>query len=454
MNIPPKNYLSRRKFLKSAAIVAALGTGRKITASNDEKEKSASTTKATDYKDSVRDFLKKAVMKKEDIDRFLDPRARIWAKYDSELGYLLRNSWMRDGMDGAYTLSRYCETGERKIINFADQPCRINTYGNSFTQGHQVSDGETWQEVLAAHFCEPIRNFGIGGHGFYQAYRRMLRQEKTQSAADHLIFNIWGDDHQRSINAWRYLTYVDTWSEAASRTMLHGNPWDYARLDPKTGELVEIDNDFSTPQSLYQLCDEEFVFEKFENDPVVHIMVALHKGNVNKDLLRQMASVIDIDLQLTTPDQTRDDAWWLYNAYAWRVSMKLIDKLQDYCKKHEKKLMILLSYPEPSVREICEGKDRDSLEYLDWHPKQFRDYVRSKQIPMIDTLEDHLQEFKTFKLSPKEYTDRYYIGHYNPKGNHFFAFAIKDRLVQWLNPKPPAYKSDQQTLIRFEGYLP
>jgi hypothetical protein len=42
--------------------------------------------------------------------------------------------------------------GERVMRNYATQPCRINTYGNSFTQCHQVSDDETWQEVLAAHF--------------------------------------------------------------------------------------------------------------------------------------------------------------------------------------------------------------------------------------------------------------------------------------------------------------
>ena len=59
------------------------------------------------------------------------------------------------------------------MINYrGSSRCRINTYGDSFTQGSQVSDGETWQEILAAHMGEPVRNWGIGGHGVYQAYRR------------------------------------------------------------------------------------------------------------------------------------------------------------------------------------------------------------------------------------------------------------------------------------------
>lgn len=32
-----------------------------------------------------------------------------------------------------------------------------------------------------------------------------------------------------------------------------------------------------------------------------------------------------------------------------------------------------------------------------------------------------------------------YIGHYNPAGNYFFAFAVKDILLEWVGPKPPNY---------------
>jgi hypothetical protein len=38
-----------------------------------------------------------------------------------------------------------------------------------YSDCHQVSDCETWQEYLAGHLGEPIRNFGMGGYGVYQA---------------------------------------------------------------------------------------------------------------------------------------------------------------------------------------------------------------------------------------------------------------------------------------------
>ena len=127
---------------------------------------------------TTREFLERATLTPEHIDRFLNPDAHNYTTFDPELGYVRKNSVLRDGVDKSYTISRYGAFGERLTLDFADQPCRINTYGNSFTQCDQVSGGETWQEYLAAHFGEPIRNFGVGGHGVYQVYRRMLREEK------------------------------------------------------------------------------------------------------------------------------------------------------------------------------------------------------------------------------------------------------------------------------------
>ena len=41
---------------------------------------------------------------------------------------------------------------------------------------------------------------------------------------------------------------------------------------------------------------------------------------------------------------------------------------------------------------------------------------------------------------------RYFVGHYSPAGNHFFAFSIKDTVVDWLNPKPIAYRRQSDGL--------
>ena len=142
------------------------------------------------------------------IDRLLDQRAHNWAKFDSVLGYTHCEYSVRDGIDDCHTIHRMGADGARFSPSAHGRPYRINTYGNSFTHCDQVSDGETWQGYLAAHLGEPIRNLGTGGHGVYQAWRRMEREESSPHAAEHIILNLFEDDHRRSVMSWRY---IDLW---------------------------------------------------------------------------------------------------------------------------------------------------------------------------------------------------------------------------------------------------
>ena len=58
-----------------------------------------------------------------------------------------------------------------------------------------------------------------------------------------------------------------------------------------------------------------------------------------------------------------------------------------------------------------------------------------KKLPYVDLMEKHLED----------YLKQYFIGHYNPKGNLFHAWALKDKLVEKLNPKPAAYPNGLPT---------
>ena len=65
----------------------------------------------------------------------------------------------------------------------------------------------------------------------------------------------------------------------------------------------------------------------------------------------------------------------------------------------------------------------------------------------------HLRDFQNYKLSFADYMKLYFIGHYNPRGNHFFAYSIKNKVVEWLNPKPITYQKRDPQSIDFKGYL-
>jgi hypothetical protein len=247
------------------------------------------------------------------------------------------------------------------MINYADRPCRINTYGDSFTQGHQVSDGETWQEYLAAHFGEPVRNFGIGGYGVYQAYRRMVREEATASAAEYLVLNIYGlDDHLRSIDSWRWLRFGEGWrTRPEHRHMFHGNPWAHVRLDPRTGKLVELENRYATRESLYKLADKDYVYENFHDDLIVKLLLAQRKGTgVNLKELEALATGLSVRADFSSPDAIAETARGVHIEYALRAGMHIVEKARAFALEKKKKLMVLLSYDSGTVRRACEGLPR------------------------------------------------------------------------------------------------
>ena len=68
-------------------------------------------------------------------------------------------------------------------------------------------------------------------------------------------------------------------------------------------------------------------------------------------------------------------------------------------------------------------------------------------VPYVDSLPKAVERCRESTLSPRDFLKRQYIqargaavfGHWNPTGCHMFAYDIKDELVDWLNPKPPAY---------------
>ena len=326
------------------------------------------------------------------------------------------------------------------MISYADRPCRVNTYGDSFTQCHQVSDGETSQEILAAHLGEAIRNFGVGGYGVYQAYRRLAREEGTASACPYVILNVWSDDHVRSVYSWRWLhirnyrrRLVENPPSATEASIFHSNPWAHVRLNLSSGEFEERENPYPTPASLYELCDPDHVYEAFRHDFVVQAFAAQQGAeDFVLDILRRAADVVGVPVGFGSPGVIAATAWALTLACGLRASRFIVDRTREFVEATGKRLMVLLSYSAQDVVDAIHGKRR--LDQL------FVDYLSKKQIPFVDTLAKHMADFRFFGCSPEEYVERYYIGHYGPRGNHFFAYAVKDELVAWLDPNPPAYR--------------
>ena len=393
------------------------------------------------------DYLRKSTVPKQIIDVFLDPDQPSWAKFDPELGYVLSNSLPRDGIDGSATISTVQKNGARTNHFYASHCCRINTYGNSFTQCHQVSDSETWQSYLSAHLGEPIQNFGMGGYGAYQAYRRLVRTETTEDGAEYVILYVWGDDHLRNTMRCRH-AFIYPWWDHQGGLAFHNNFWAHLEIDLQTGQLTEQENRLPTEDSLYRMTDEDFMVEALQNDLMLQLCVAAYvePRSLQLEQLNRLADIFGLPvLTPNQPDQLIKTAQKLKYAYGFAATKYVIDQTLSFCQRNKKKLMFLLLCP-LVTRQLLEGKPRYDQEIID--------YLDSLKLRYFDANLAHYRDFSDFSISINNYMNRYYIGHYSPAGNHFFAYAFKDMLIEWLEPKPISYSDPTTQQMNFKGYLP
>ena len=107
--------------------------------------------------------------------------------------------------------------------------------------------------------------------------------------------------------------------------------------------------------------------------------------------------------------------------------------------------MVVLFDPYRAMRELRDDGTRYDQEVVD--------YLKREKYNYFDMNEVHLEDFKRYNVTYDQYMRQYFIGHYNPRGNHFFAYSIMDRVVDWLDPKPVTYQNLDPQSIDFKGYL-
>jgi len=345
--------------------------------------------------------------------------------FDPKLGWVLCDSIRGLSVDGSKGIYRYEADGARKVVNFPDRPCRIHTYGNSFTHCDQVSDGETWQEYLAAHLQEPIRNYGVGGYGVYQAYLRMKKVEK-QDPAEYVILNIWDDDHYRNLDSWRAIRF-------GFRTSC-GYTLPYLKVNIERKQCIENSNLFQKPQQVYQLCDEQFVWQTFRDDPVLIAALArrIQEKDITPEIIQALAEKFGFAQNNFSDLPSKQRIHKMHTEAALFATRNIVTWTEQYVQKTGKKLMLMLTFGSGNIHAALADRPRFDQTFVDW--------LKDKTYPVIDMRDEFKAEYQNYKGSIGQFLKKYYIGHHNPAGNFFTAWAIKNQVVKWLNPKPQPYR--------------
>jgi len=394
-------------------------------------------------------YIRENIPSKDEIDVFLQDLS--WAKFDPLTGYILGDYMPHDGIDNSSTLSTSMKNGARTSFVYAGKPCRINTYGNSFTQCHQVSDAETWQEYLAGNIGEPVRNFGMGGLGVYQAYRRMLREESTADSAEYVILYIWGDDHIRSLLRCRYMLIAE-WNKKQEELegvgkMFHGNFWANLEMDLNTGMFTENDSRISEAKNLYQMTDADWMVENLIGDLALQMYLFKQQkiSEIDMHKIRKLCAILNCSLNFENPETIIKNVSELLDKYGFAATKYILNEAKEFAEKKGKKLMVVIFDPYNVTRSLLNNEARYDMEIVEYLEQNNFDYFDMNLV--------HVEDYKSFNLSVDDYFKRYFIGHYSPAGNHFFAYSIKPEIVSWLDPKPIPYNQDNLKMTDFKGYL-
>ena len=80
------------------------------------------------------------------------------------------------------------------------------------------------------------------------------------------------------------------------------------------------------------------------------------------------------------------------------------------------------------------------------------DYLKKEKFDYFDMNEALINDYRkaNTNLSYDEYVKKYMVnghGHFNPLGNHFFAYSLKDKIIDWLDPKPMTYQNHGSKIV-------
>ena len=161
---------------------------------------------------------------------------------------------------------------------------------------------------------------------------------------------------------------------------------------------------------------------------------------------QQLAARLDFPLDWSRESDLPPQAGELLDRYSLRATQFVLEKAREFARQNRKKLLVVLFDPYRAMAEMRRSGKR--------YDQPMVDYLIREKFDYFDMNEVHLRDFKKSNLPYDEYLKQYFIGHYNPRGNHFFAYSIKDKVVQWLDPKPITYQKPDPASVDFKGYLP
>ena len=168
--------------------------------------------------------------------------------------------------------------------------------------------------------------------------------------------------------------------------------------------------------------------------------------DLDRQPIERLAARLDYSMNWGDGASLRSQAGGLLDRYSLRATRLVLETARRFADEQGKKLLVVLFDPSRAMDQMRRGEQR--------YDRKIVDYLAAEGFNVFDMNEVHLRDYRRSNVPYGEYLKPFFIGHYSPRGNHFFAYSIKGKVVEWLDPKPITYRHADANSVDFRGYLP
>lgn len=295
-------------------------------------------TRGIDYDPLILDSLPSR--QREIIDRLVGEKTR-YQVFSADLGWTIKPGGEQP------PLYRASAQGIRADREYApvphDDTLRVAAFGDSFTHGDGVANGDTWESRLESLLPgTEVLNFGVGGFGLDQAFLR-YRHDGAKYQPAVVLIGMMSENIRRHVNAYRPFYTPQT-----------GQPLSKPRFLLRGDTLELVPNPIRTREELSQLLDDPgpllrrlgatdwYYGQRYRASPFdVSPLVRLAKIAL-RIVRREREPVADGEYQVESE--------------AYRVTVALIDRFAAEVRESGARPLVLLFPDREDIRRL--GQDR------------------------------------------------------------------------------------------------
>lgn len=333
------------------------------------------------------------------LDVIADDRFEGW--FDRELGWTNRR-WAKGNLEGQH----FNGIGARGKRETEPEPPpgqeRVVCFGDSYTYGARVVDGDDWAAQLDAA-CEEyeVLNFGVQAYGTGQALMR-FRRRREALAPDVVVIGILVENIGRNVNRYRPLYYPGSGSALAKPRFVLED--DELRLVPQPfADASELLDAISDGTVVSRVADHEYWTDASD-------LGVLERSSIARLVLGWRAY-----------QRRQARALWSdTDGEPFRVTLAILETFHREALEGGASRAVVVVFPRQ--KELASFID-DGERY--W--QTLLDELERRGIPYVDTAEALREPFARTREDaslPRLYTG----GHLSREGNHIVA----ERLREWL----------------------